>query len=215
MNNFYHSGATGDVIYAMPTIKALGGGVFNVNLPDDLYNTVLPLLESQEYIYEVKKGREFVGNVFNLDKFRNNNDLHLTHLVQLHLQSFDIIDETWKQGWLKVEPIKSNNSFINITPRYKSLTTDWIKEINFLKDNSDNVYFIGLESEYEPYKHLIKRYEIRDYLELAQLLAGAKYVSGNQSSFMAVAQGIGRDYRMSQAEGHTNCNQFLPKETII
>jgi hypothetical protein len=215
MNNFYHSGATGDVIYAMPTIKALGGGVFNVNLPDDLYNTVLPLLESQEYIYEVKKGREFVGNVFNLDKFRNNNDLHLTHLVQLHLQSFDIIDETWKQGWLKVEPIKSNNSFINITPRYKSLTTDWIKEINFLKDNSDNVYFIGLESEYEPYKHLIERYEIRDYLELAQLLAGAKYVSGNQSSFMAVAQGIGRDYRMSQAEGHTNCNQFLPKETII
>ena len=215
MNNFYHGGATGDVIYAMPTIKALGGGVFNVNLPDDLYNTVLPLLESQEYIYEVKKGREFVGNVFNLDKFRNNNDLHLTHLVQLHLQSFDIIDETWKQGWLKVEPIKSNNSFINITPRYKSLTTDWIKEINFLKDNSDNVYFIGLESEYEPYKHLIERYEIRDYLELAQLLAGAKYVSGNQSSFMAVAQGIGRDYRMSQAEGHTNCNQFLPKETII
>ena len=215
MNNFYHSGATGDVIYAMPTIKALGGGVFNVNLPDDLYNTVLPLLESQEYIYEVKKGREFVGNVFNLDKFRNNNDLHLTHLVQLHLQSFDIIDETWKQGWLKVEPIKSNNSFINITPRYISLTTDWIKEINFLKDNSDNVYFIGLESEYEPYKHLIERYEIRDYLELAQLLAGAKYVSGNQSSFMAVAQGIGRDYRMSQAEGHTNCNQFLPKETII
>ena len=215
MNNFYHSGATGDVIYAMPTIKALGGGVFNVNLPDDLYNTVLPLLESQEYIYEVKKGREFVGNVFNLDKFRNNNDLHLTHLVQLHLQSFDIIDETWKQGWLKIEPIKSNNSFINITPRYKSLTTDWIKEINFLKDNSDNVYFIGLESEYEPYKHLIERYEIRDYLELAQLLAGAKYVSGNQSSFMAVAQGIGRDYRMSQAEGHTNCNQFLPKETII
>ena len=215
MNNFYHSGATGDVIYAMPTIKALGGGVFNVNLPDDLYNTVLPLLESQEYIYEVKKGREFVDNVFNLDKFRNNNDLHLTHLVQLHLQSFDIIDETWKQGWLKVEPIKSNNSFINITPRYKSLTTDWIKEINFLKDNSDNVYFSGLEYEYEPYKHLIERYEIRDYLELAQLLAGAKYVSGNQSSFMAVAQGIGRDYRMSQAEGHTNCNQFLPKETII
>ena len=215
MNNFYHSGATGDVIYAMPTIKALGGGIFNVQLPDQLYDTVLPSLESQEYIYEVKKGREFVGNFFNLDKFRNNNDLHLTHLVQLHLQSFDIIDETWKQGWLKVEPIKSNNSFINITPRYKSLTTDWIKEINFLKDNSDNVYFIGLESEYEPYKHLIERYEIRDYLELAQLLAGAKYVSGNQSSFMAVAQGIGRDYRMSQAEGHTNCNQFLPKETII
>ena len=68
MNNFYHSGATGDVIYAMPTIKALGGGIFNVQLPDHLYDTVLPLLESQEYIYEVKKGREFVGNVFNLDK---------------------------------------------------------------------------------------------------------------------------------------------------
>ena len=55
MNNFYHSGATGDVIYAMPTIKALGGGIFNVQLPDHLYDTVLPLLESQEYIYEVKK----------------------------------------------------------------------------------------------------------------------------------------------------------------
>jgi hypothetical protein len=62
---------------------------------------------------------------------------------------------------------------------------------------------------------LIERYEIKDYLELAQLQLGAKYVSGNQSSFMAVAQGIGRDYRLSQAIGHTNNNQFLPKETII
>jgi hypothetical protein len=215
MNNFYHSGATGDVIYSLPTIKALGGGIFNVQLPDHLYDTILPLLKSQEYIHEVKKGRELTGTIYNLDLFRSNIDLHLTHLVQLHLQSFQIIDETWKQGWLKVEPIKSNNSFINITPRYQSLTTDWIKEINFLKDNSDNVYFIGLESEYEPYKHLIERYVIKDYLELAQLQLGAKYVSGNQSSFMAVAQGLGRDYRMSQAEGHTNCNQFLPKETII
>ena len=215
MNNFYHSGATGDVIYSLPTIKALGGGIFNIQLPDNLYDTILPLLEAQDYIHEVKKGRELTGTIYNLDLFRSNIDLHLTHLVQLHLQSFQIIDETWKQGWLKVEPIKSNNSFINITPRYKSLTTDWIKEINFLKDNSDNVYFIGLESEYEPYKHLIERYVIKDYLELAQLQLGAKYVSGNQSSFMAVAQGIGRDYRMSQAEGHTNCNQFLPKETII
>jgi hypothetical protein len=215
MNNFYHSGATGDVIYSLPTIKALGGGIFNIQLPDNLYDTILPLLEAQDYIYEVKKGRELTGTIYNLDLFRSNIDLHLTHLVQLHLQSFQIIDETWKQGWLKVEPIKSNNSFINITPRYKSLTTDCIKEINFLKDNSDNVYFIGLESEYEPYKHLIKRYEIKDYLELAQIQLGAKYISGNQSSFMAVAQGLGRDYRMSQAEGHTNCNQFLPKETII
>jgi len=215
MNNFYHSGATGDVIYAMPTIKALGGGIFNVNLPDDLYNTVLPLLESQEYIHEVKKGRELSGTIYDLDKFRNNDHLHLTHLVQLHLQSFQIIDETWKQGWLKVMPIITDYSFINVTERYRNDYTDWIAEINFLKDNSDKVYFVGFESQYEPYKHLIERYEIRDYLELAQLLAGAKYVSGNQSSFMAVVQGLGRDYRMSQAAGHTNCTQFLPKETLI
>ena len=133
MNNFYHSGATGDVIYAMPTIKALGGGIFNVNLPDDLYNTVLPLLESQEYIHEVKKGRELSGTVYDLDKFRNNDHLHLNHLVQLHLQSFQIIDETWKQGWLKVEPIISNNSFINVTERYRNDYTDWVAEIKFLK----------------------------------------------------------------------------------
>jgi hypothetical protein len=32
---------------------------------------------------------------------------------------------------------------------------------------------------------------------------------------MAVAQGLGINYRMSQAPEHTNCNQFLPKETLI
>ena len=48
MNNFYHSGATGDVIYSLPTIKALGGGIFNVQLPDQLQDTILPFLESQE-----------------------------------------------------------------------------------------------------------------------------------------------------------------------
>jgi len=51
MNSFYHGGATGDVIYSMPTIKALGGGIFYVSLPDGLYNTILPLLESQDYIH--------------------------------------------------------------------------------------------------------------------------------------------------------------------
>lgn len=215
MNNFYHGGATGDVIFALPTIQALGGGTLHLVLPDNLYNTILPLLEAQDYIFEVRKGREFIPPIYDLDLFRKNRDLHLTHLVDLHLQTFQIKGDVWKQGWLKVEPIKSNNSFINITQRYVNPNTDWVKEINFLKDNSDNVYFIGFESEYEPYKHLIDRYEIKDYLELAQLQLGAKYVSGNQSSFMAVAQGIGRDYRLSPAVGHTNNMQFLPKETII
>jgi hypothetical protein len=215
MANFYHSGATGDVIYSLPTIQALGGGTLHLVLPDHLYDVVKPLIEVQDYIHEVKKGREFIPPIYDLDLFRNNRDLHLTHLVELHLQTFGIKGDVWKNGWLKVEPIISNNSFINITPRYVNPNTDWIKEINFLKDNSENVYFIGLESEYEPYKHLIERYVIKDYLELAQLQLGARYVSGNQSSFMAVAQGLGINYRMSQAPDHTNCNQFLPKETLI
>lgn len=215
MANFYHSGATGDVIYSLPTIHALGGGTLHLSLPDHLYDVVKPLIEIQDYIHEVKKGREFIPPIYDLDLFRKNRSLHETHLVDLHLQTFGIKGSVWKNGWLKVDPLVSYNSFINITPRYVNPNTDWIKEIIFLKDNSNEVYFIGLESEYEPYKHLIKRYVIKDYLELAQLLAGARYVSGNQSSFMAVAQGLGINYRMSQALGHTNCNQFTAKETII
>ena len=95
MANFFHSGNLGDVVWSLPTIKALGGGDLYLakgGIPSAIrkYNNgpvfpeyegrlsqkdidlITPLLEAQPYIGSVKIPIGELGEIINydLDKFR-------------------------------------------------------------------------------------------------------------------------------------------------
>lgn len=82
-NSFHHSGDLGDIIFSLPTIKALGGGV--LFLTDDIryfktreqfkshtyINTIKEFLNKQEYIVEVYADHRTPYDVdYDLNKFR-------------------------------------------------------------------------------------------------------------------------------------------------
>jgi hypothetical protein len=80
MNSFRHSGKLGDIIYSLPTVKALGGGIFYVDartqylakppLGIDAANKMIELLSTQPYI---QKAELFAQQplTIDLDRFRH------------------------------------------------------------------------------------------------------------------------------------------------
>ena len=114
--NFYHSGDLGDIIYSLPTIKALGGGklilgnklLFYQNKPEktitlEIVNDLRKIFDQQHYIKKTLFESKFQID-YNLNKFRggfvdwennklsinNSNKLRKTNLVKLVQNCFSV-----------------------------------------------------------------------------------------------------------------------------
>lgn len=238
--SFFHGGATGDTIYALPTIEVMGGGDLYLRLPEHLFIALKPLLLAQPYIrnvywrhlWDAELKAALPDDCIDLDLFRKQPCLHLPHLCQLHLDAqgvsgvSGIKDDSWKHGWLTLPPIDDapapagKYAVINRTPRYNDPHCDWRKEIGYLYTLADKIYFLGLESGYKTFTEQFGDNDIEymptaDYLTATYIIQYAVMFTGNQSSLLAVAEGLGIPYRMEQAPGHTNCNLFVPREKVI
>jgi hypothetical protein len=222
---FSHGGATGDIIFSLPTIKAMGGGKLIVYQYDkQRYEAVKPLLELQPYIESVEWSDTKPINTIDLDKFRQYAGHH-SNLVEAHFLGQEIpIDHSWREGWLTLP--ESNielfptmkYSVINRTTNYADPNFDWAKEVEYLESISDNVYFIGYFEEWQLFNKTFGtniNFVDLDFLEGAYLIKNAVMFSGCYSAWSTIAMGLGLTYRLEQALGHTCSSLLMPRETII
>jgi hypothetical protein len=239
---FYHSGSFGDMIYSLPTVKRMGGGIFVSDLPLWHTRNIQSLLEFQPYITEVfhRTQRSLPPDFINLSKFRQMPDVLKRHLVNVHADGQGIGLGCW-QGtpWLQVPDLSQYNSpdqneflshqayaVIHITPRYRTRFFNWTREVNWLFRQVPHVFFIGYEEEYkacgmDKYRggmfgeNRVIRFNTTSLLQAAAIVKQAALFSGNQSSMLAIRQGLGLPYRFEQAPHHSNCCQYIPQETIL
>ena len=211
MKTFKHSGDMGDIIFSLPTIRALGGGVLfldpeggeseplvawnrftNTKLTPSIIRFISALLWGQKYIHEVRwwDGREVD---YNLDKFRS----HVRHnnLSDSHLAAFALPLEERDQKWLKVHPKKLDKPyFIARSCRYHGNFSFW-EQID--PEVIKNAYFIGHEKEHEYFEytfgHKIDRYVVDDIMDMAGVIAGCEKFYGNQGLPHAIAEGLKKD----------------------
>jgi hypothetical protein len=200
MMNYFHSGDLGDVIYALPAIRALGKGNLYLNsrpwtakMTPERANVLRPLLESQDYIGKVIHGDAPKSEyVVNFSTFRNGGLIYGVSLMEL--QSDWVNANTESEPWLKVAPsAKSRGRIVcHRSPRYHNPYFRW-DEIG--EKFGTQLLFVGLPHEVEELRRVSKvhaEYAItNDYLELARLIAGADLFIGNQSSPMGLAIGLG------------------------
>lgn len=221
MNHFFHSGEAGDIIFSLPTIKSMGGGTLQItNFNKQKSESIKKLIEVQPYINEVIITDGYVGGL-DLNRFREH-AAHNSNLVEAHFRGQGIpIDPTWKEGWLTLpykEITKSNYSVINRTTNYADPNFNWAKEVEYLKTISDKVFFIGYKSECELFNSTfgtdVEFMEV-DFLEGAYLIKNAVMFTGCYSAWSTIAMGLGINYRLEQAPGHTCSSLFEPRETII
>jgi len=220
--NFLHSGQTGDIVFSLPTIKAMGGGdLYIVDFDRQRSESISKLIEIQPYIGKVVID-ERPESYIDLNKFREYASHHM-NLIKSHFMGAGIpVDYSYREGWLTLSENpynlpKESYSVINRTDRYADPKFNWKEEVDYLKTISDKVYFIGYRPEYEEFctKFCEVEFYDCDFLEGAYLIDRAVMFTGCYSAWSAIAMGLGREYRLEQAPNHT-CSSLLEKrETIV
>lgn len=212
MTTWKHSGNAGDIIYMLPTIArysqdgaklylnidrpaqyaaGLTHPLQNVMLNEATAKMLIPLCKAWG-IEAVIGSPESVD--YDLDKFREHN---------LNLSGYDI------RRWILAEypelippakflnhdpwPFYSDNPYVtvNLSTRYRNSVAGNDDKWRLLEDVKQDVWFIGLESEYLKFAQLVpkaKHAQCADFLEMAQIMWGGEFHFGNQSSPFALAE---------------------------
>jgi hypothetical protein len=227
-NTFKHSGDLGDIIYSMPTIKALGGGIVYLNpgkpLKKPIYgiptkkftstksiDLIKPLLLSQEYITDVLEwnGQEVT---YDLDQFRNRGmKLSHTNLAQAHLRTFNLDENLMNKQWLHgigKKTVMDKTVVFHRSPRYHNKEFNWNR---YIKDYGKKAVMIGIKDEYDAFVKQYKCpyipfYQVSDFLESAEIINGAELFVGNQSSPFAIAEGLHAPSVLENSLSDPNCN---------
>ena len=214
------SGDIGDIVYSLPTIRALGieliylnvnrkyklPGIGQTKFNEKGAQMLIPLLSYQPYIKEVKMyDGEKVD--YNLDLFRYYGDLTYSNLCYTMLKTFGCSPDEMKKQWLFVEPSPNGKPvLINKTDRYLNPEVNWNA---FIDSYGEYMGFVGIESEYESfiseYKCDIPFHPTNDFLELAHLISGSSIFIGNQSSPYSIAEGLKKDTIQIVCDQCPNC----------
>lgn len=225
--SFKHSGNVGDAIYALSVIKAItmsrgahaeiyfqlgvpsgfdakNHPVGNVQMNQSMFDLVYPLLMAQPYISNVEL---YVNDPvdYDLDLFRKDNkNLSAGNIQSWYSSSYPELRPILHEQNLFVRPIKNDYIIVNRTSRYNNVYIDY----SILR-NYENVYFVGVESEYKAlanHNKNLKHLVVKDFLELAQYIAGCKLFIGNQSMAFAIAE---------QLKVRRILEQYIPAPNVI
>lgn len=243
VRTFKHSGNLGDIIYALPTIIALGGGILYIATNDhpplispdaphpfplssDIIDQMADLLKTQPYLKDVRLyGGEAVD--YDLDCFReyvvNDRALWKIHLAHWHLIKFNVRFDLCQQWLFNIAA--SHVKDIVVTYSTKNAAPSGIFNWQALEDYTDQCIFLGFENEYHAFKKRtgleISFLTVRDIVELAQVIKGSKLLISNQSFGFALAEAMKHPRFLDVLRLRSNslpqsCNGYvsLNKETI-
>lgn len=213
MKRFGHAGDLGDIIYALPAIRAQGGGalvLFDMpgrtshGMTEAKVGRLRPLLEAQDYIDEVIWSETIQDDDLNgfRDHLNRNGNLADAHLLT---QGKEWVHRSAK--WLEVDPDYRKPVIFSRSHRYRNDNFDWGRIADAYRDRAG---FVGFPDEYEDFCRRfgdVPLVEARDFMELAQVIAGAKLFVGNQSSPLAVAHGLKQNVIMEIYNGNGNARE--------
>lgn len=210
--SYKHSGNCGDLIFSLSCIRQryydtdckadiylhlnqpstftdATHPVGNVMLNQTMYDMVRPLLLEQEYVnsVEVYDNQEID---YNLDLFRlecknlSAGDIKLWHTIPYP----ELRCATHNQVlWADKMVSGCEYVVINRSSRYNNPLIDYTQ----IAELGMNMYFVGVEREYEVMKAIcpeVEYYPVKDFKQMAELIAGCEYFFGNQSMAFAIAE---------------------------
>lgn len=194
---FGHSGDLGDIIYSLPTIRALGGGVLYLfhkpgsglhGMNAAKAESLRSLLIQQPYIHDVfftEDQRETDLNNFRAHAAAERN------LADMHLAAHGLGREHRDVKWLRVDcPNRMAPVVFARSMRLRNLNFAW-KQVH--QKYAHAATFVGTAKEHEMFCHEVgpvPHAPTANVLELARVIAGADLFVGNQSLPAAIAEGL-------------------------
>lgn len=225
---FKHAGDAGDILYSMPTIRALGGGVLCLHaerwtrepMTEEKVRSLRSLLITQPYIEDVRwlePGEKVDVNLNDFRAayfrtFRNPDFPKQRNLCEWILRTHGCDPEEQHKQWLKVEPIHVAPVIINRTGAgrqashiYRNWQFPWRRVVETYENQ---IAFVGTPAEYEDFC-LRFGWAIRNHsetlLELAQVISGSDLFIGNQSCAYAIAEGLKKPAVLEVCPWLPNC----------
>jgi predicted GH43/DUF377 family glycosyl hydrolase len=206
---FHHTGDLGDIIYSLPVIQKLGGGVLfispsghpkmpvRVSPTKEHVDNLKPLLMQQDYIWQC----DFNGTIpdsmdYNLNDFRNlyvnNERLPNESLFQMNGRTFGLgLDES--KPWLSVpDSITIQPIVVSRSQRYHNDLFPWK---SLVSKHGNKMVFVGTPEEHQAFRSEcgpVEYLPTSDLLELAKVINGADLCIMNQSAPCAIALGLGK-----------------------
>lgn len=234
--SFKHGGNCGDLVYALSVIKDkvdrenckadiyihlnqpssftdATHPVGNVMMNETMFEMLKPLLESQSYIESVEVYTDQHID-YNLDLFRlecknlSAGDIKLWYSIPYP----ELRCETSTMALDFLAPLNfalyaEHYVVINRSSRYNNPLIDY----TMIAELGLKMYFVGVEKEYEVMKALcpeVEYYPVKDFLEMAQLIVGARCFFGNQSMAFAIAEQLKVPRVLEQYYG---CPNVIPQ----
>lgn len=214
MNCFGHSGDLGDIIWALPTIRAAGGGRLSlINYPgrttfpmtEERFNAIRPLLLQQTYVDDVRFAGDDISQQTNINGFRDHCS-HNRNLADAHLATHGLPFLHRNHAWLHVN---ISNRCVPIvfarSARYQNDRFPWQQIVEaygryavFLGSQDEHVAFIS-NFGHVPFM------QTSDLLEAAKVIAGAQLFIGNQSCLHAIAEGLKQNIILEVYPSQPNC----------
>ena len=228
--SFLHSGHIGDIINILPVIKALSNThkcnlYMNINKPltvkhyahqagntyinKKIYNMLLPLFKSQDYINDVQIFSNQDIDI-NFDIIR---DLPINILFDNLRYGFQIagVQPNIEQPYLNVGKHEKvfNKIIILRSLRYQNHFINY----KFLK-NYDDLFFVGTRDEYDVLKKEVNNlqfYNCKDFLEMAMIINSSRFFVGNSSVGIDIAEALKKP-RLLEACPHFPARQVHGKD---
>ena len=213
MKQFNHSGKLGDLIYALPTVRALGGGALYLHPSPELGFTLqaarsaLSLLSRQPFIVDVQiwDGRPVDHD---LDCWRAQPFAASTNIADAHLKAFGLPllerDRTWliaKKGASKCRDVIFARSLLHPGPK-------GLYELAFELCRDLTTGFVGSKEDHETFEREVGSIEhvaTKDLDALASAIASSKLFIGNQSCPFAICEGLKVPAILAVCEDAPNC----------
>lgn len=165
------------------------------------YQWLLPLLKRQSYIQGASTWQQGDAepNV-DLDRFRGVlfrgfegnyvEAYHRTFGLPFTIHDYD-------HPWLEADPVKIAPIVVSRTARYRDPNGDMLwKNIVAAGDLKNNGVFLGTLNEHKEFTETtgveIPYHPVADFLELANVVAGAELVMANQNFVYSLAMGLGK-----------------------
>jgi hypothetical protein len=208
--HFKHSGNAGDIIYALPAIFQLshskpihlhlqtgqpgkygiaGHPLGNIMLNDKMVEMLSPLLLAHPKITTCDKYSTQPID-YDLDYIRKYPfQLNKGNIIHWYFWAFGVSANESKP-WLNIVPDFSFNNAI-VLARSKRYNSPGI-QFSFL-NKYERIVFVGVNEEYELMKKQIPSLQfqpVKNFLEMATIIAGSRLFIGNQSFPFAIAEAL-------------------------
>lgn len=201
-NVLLHRGDMGDVIAALPLLKAIGGGKLVIGrqsgkeqgrecMRGKRFEALRPLLEYQPYVKSVEWQDEPKNITHDLTGFRVNYEYgeNLTDWQARYL-GITVPNDPWLVALRS--PLSIGRAVFARSTRYHNPAFPW--HVAMIK-HGKTALFVGTKEEHEAFEKevgmIVEYCPTKDLLALAEIIAGCHLFVGNQSCPFWIAAGLG------------------------